>query len=76
MTAAIEIAEAVKDSDARLIRAIGLLSIEVKPGMGRDIATLEEVRDLMIEVQRDLRGIKSYLEIDGFLPAVDTTTAA
>ena len=69
MSAASEVSLAIKDSDAALIRAIGLLSIEVKPGMDRDMDALKEALDLIIEVQRDLRGIKGYLEVDGFLGA-------
>jgi hypothetical protein len=67
--AAIEVEGAVKDSSAALVRAIGLLSIEIKPGMDRNSETLEEVRDLIIEVQRDLCGIKGYLEDAGLLRA-------
>jgi hypothetical protein len=73
-----EIAEAIECDDDRLLRAIGLLSVEIKPGMGgASPDDLAVVRDLLIEVQRSLRwGIKYRLIDAGVLASTEVATAA
>lgn len=58
-----EVAESIEEDDRTLLRAIGLLSVEIKPGMGgASPDDLAAVRDLLIEVQRSLRwGIRQRL---------------
>jgi hypothetical protein len=71
-----EVAEAIADSDQDLLRAIGLLSVEIKPGLEIERVTLEEARDLIIEVRRSLRhGIKGALEMAGVIASNSDDTA-
>lgn len=53
--------EALDDMEQGITRAIGLLAIEIKPGMDTDLDALAEARDLAIEVQRDVVNVRRTL---------------
>lgn len=62
-----EVTEAVTDSDRALVRAIGLLAAEAKPGMDRNPLALQEALDLVIEARRDLGSIRDALQAAGIV---------